>query len=66
MHNCTTTPCTRCGSVLTTGDTVRLPDGDTGIVQWHDADEVHVIHPGRATGVGPWYYRPDQVTRIHG
>lgn len=51
---------------LPTGTVVRLPDGDYGVVQWSSYSEVHVVHPGRVTGAGPWYYARHQVEVVPG
>lgn len=49
---------------LPIGTRVRLPDGDEGVVNWSSHAEVHVVHPGRALGAGPWIYDRHQVEQL--
>jgi hypothetical protein len=46
---------------LPSGTRVRTSDGDVGVVRWSDCREVHVVHPGRAFGAGPWIFARHQV-----
>jgi hypothetical protein len=46
---------------LPTGTLVRLPDGDEGVINWSSHAEVHVVHPGRILGRGPWIFARHQV-----
>lgn len=38
------------------GERVRLPDGETGVVDHIDGDDVHVAQPQKTVGRGPWIY----------
>ena len=49
---------------LPIGTRVRLPDGDEGVVNWSSHAEVHVVHPGRALGAGPWIFARYQVEQL--
>lgn len=49
---------------LPTGTRVRLPDGDVGVVNWSSYAEVHVVHPGRMVGAGPWIFARHQVEPV--
>lgn len=51
---------------IPSGTRVRLPDGDTGVVNWSSYAEVHVVHPGRVLGAGPWIFARYQVEEIGG
>jgi len=51
---------------LPQGTRVRLPDGDTGVVNWSSHAEVHVVHPGRLFGAGPWIFHRSQVEPFSG
>lgn len=46
---------------LPVGCLVVLPNGDTGVVNWSSYAEVHVVHPGRVFGAGPWIFARHQV-----
>lgn len=41
---------------LTRGERVVLPDGDVADVLEQRGDDVHVVHPNRTLGRGPWIF----------
>lgn len=49
---------------LPEGTRVRLPDGETGFVQWSSYEEVHVVQPEKIYGRGPWIFHRCQVEAL--